>query len=131
LIHSLRQAAYKHGYLIITAAWLYTLSFIFINYWSYHSSPQKVQNKLEQHLLEQEKRFAKVIFDTVLLNSLDNQNLDVTDPLKDDIGLFIFRQNVSDTPVVLSYWNTNRMYINSEERMRDPGSYFVNNQNGK
>jgi len=130
LINSLRQAAFKHGYLVITAAWLYTISFIFINYWSYHSSPNKVKSKLEHRLQEQEKRFEHTLTDTVLLTSLLNQVPGVTDPLKDDIGLFIFRQAETDGAPKLSYWNTNRMYISGEERTRNEGSYFVENQNG-
>jgi two-component system nitrogen regulation sensor histidine kinase NtrY len=74
LIYSLRQAAYKHGYLIITAAWLYTISFIFSNYWSYHSSPEKVKSKLEQRLKQQETRFENALKDTAVLAALVNQS---------------------------------------------------------
>jgi two-component system nitrogen regulation sensor histidine kinase NtrY len=130
LINSLRQAAYKHGYLVITAAWLYTLSFIFINYWSYHSTPQKVKSKLEQRLQEQEKRFSNVSADTALLYQLINQSNGIADPLKDDIGIFIYQQNNTAVQPVLAYWNTNRMYINANDRLREAGSYFVENQNG-
>jgi hypothetical protein len=52
---------------VITAAWLYTISFIFTNYWSYHASPLKVKNKLEQRLRQQEQRFSKLAADTALL----------------------------------------------------------------
>ena len=130
MINSIRQAAYKHGYLLITAAWLYTISFIFINYWSYHSSPQKVKSKLEQHLQEQEKRFQNILSDTALLYALVNQAPDITDPLKDDIGMFMYDQPDSNASARLAYWNTNRMYINADELNRSEGSYFVENQNG-
>jgi two-component system nitrogen regulation sensor histidine kinase NtrY len=130
LIHSLRQAAYKHGYLIITAAWLYTISFIFSNYWSYHSSPEKVKSKLEQHLQGNESRFKQVLADTAILTALLTQSPPVTDPLRDDIGLFIYaRENDNEGPT-LAYWNTNRMYVNSEDLYRGEGNYFIENQNG-
>jgi len=124
LIHSLRQAAFKHGYLIIIAAWLYTISFIFSNYWSYHSSPEKVKSKLEKRLKEEEARFENVLKDTATLYSLISQSPDVTDPLKEDIGLFIYTQDDTDHTPTLAYWNTNRMYINNEDLYRLPGSYF-------
>jgi hypothetical protein len=46
---------YQSGYLLITAAWLYTLSFLFTNYWSYRSSPAKVKTSLEKRLSEENK----------------------------------------------------------------------------
>lgn len=131
MIHSLRQAAYKHGYLIITAAWLYTISFIFSNYWSYHSSPEKVTAKLQESLHAQESRFKKALKDTATLSALMRQAAGVRDPLQDDIGLFIYVQSDQDATPVLKYWNTNHMYVNGEDLYREEGSYFIENQNGE
>lgn len=130
MIHSLRQAAYKHGYLIITAAWLYTISFIFINYWSYHSSPKKVKSKLEQRLRQQEKKFGEVLSDTALLYSLLNHHAEAEDPLGDEMGLFLYKSSAHNQPHELLYWNTNRIYINPEDLLLKEGSYFIGNQNG-
>ena len=130
MIHSLRQAAYKHGYLIITAAWLYTVSFIFSNYWNYHSSPQKVKNNLEQRLQAQEKQFAAILTDTSLLAGLLNQTPSVSGSLQEETGLFIYQQKKNEILPSLRYWNTNRMYVKSEDLLRNEGSYFVENQNG-
>ncbi len=131
MIHSLRQAAYKHGYLIITAAWLYTISFIFSNYWNYHSSPHKVKNNLEQRLQAQENQFATILTDTSLLAGLLNQTPSISGSLQEEIGLFIYQQKKDETFPFLRYWNTNRMYVNSEDLLRNEGSYFVDNQNGE
>ncbi len=131
MIHTLRKAAYKHGYLIITAAWLYTISFIFINYWSYHSSPQKVKSKLEQRLREQEQKFDKVLSDTALLQTLVTQNPEAKDPLQGAIGLFMYHQADNGVSPALVYWNTNQMYLNSDELLLKSGSYFIDNQNGE
>ena len=130
MINSLRQAAYKHGYLIITAAWLYTISFIFSNYWSYHSSPQKVKNNIEQRLQVQELQFTGIMADTALLSGLINQTPAASGNLKDDIGLFIYQPKNTETIPLLRFWNTNRMYVNTEDMLRKEGSYFVSNQNG-
>ncbi len=75
LIETLKKAAYKHGYLAITAAWLYTFSFIFINYWSYNASPQKVKSKLEQHISKLENRYAELVNDTASLHALNSIQL--------------------------------------------------------
>jgi len=130
LIHSLRQAVYKHGYLIITAAWLYTISFIFSNYWNYHSSPQKVQNNIEQRLQGLEKEFAGIVTDTAKLWALIDQTSVSSGSFKDEIGLFIYQLKENEATHSLRYWNTNRMYVNTEEVARNEGSYFVGNQNG-
>ncbi len=126
MINTFKQAAYKHGYLIITAAWLYTISFIFINYWSYHSSPEKVKSKLEEHLHRQEAKFNKMVLDTGMLYALVNQSPELKTSLSGDIGVFIYHRE-SPEPV---FWSTNQMYINREELNLLPGSYFVENQNG-
>lgn len=131
MIQSLRQAAYKHGYLIITAAWLYTISFIFSNYWSYHSSPEKVTAKVQERLQEQESRFRSVLKDTATLAGLLHQSPTVRDPLQDEVGLFIYAGDGGGGASRLVYWNTNHMYVNNEDLYRDAGSYFIENQNGQ
>ncbi len=130
MIPSLRQAAYKHGYLIITAAWLYTISFIFSNYWSYYSSPQKVQNSLTQSLQKQEEKFAKLTADTALLDSLVMQASVKEDVLPGDIGLFIYRLHHQQQPPEMVYWNTNRMYIDNDDVGGPDGHYFIGTENG-
>jgi signal transduction histidine kinase len=130
LIHLLRKAAYKHGYLIITAAWLYTLSFIFINYWSYHASPQKVKALLEDRLEQRENQFSGIISDTALLFHLTSDTLIVKEPPIGDIGLFIYGRDARNTHLELLYWNTNKIYIDPPDIGRNDGNYFVNNRNG-
>jgi len=130
LINSFKQAAYKHGYLVITAAWLYTLSFIFINYWSYHSSPQKVRNKLENRLQAMERRFDAIAADTATLSSLLSPAKNITNPVTEDMGLFLYRMRGSEIAPDIAYWNTNRIYINSDDLYRKDNRYFVEYQNG-
>lgn len=130
MIHSLRQAAFKHGYLIITAAWLYTISFVFSNYWSYHASPQKVSTTLEQRLQKQEQAFARAASDTALLAALIDQTTESPDPLQDDIGFFLYKPGNIQGSLSLVYWNTNRMYVNNDDVDSREGSFFIGNQNG-
>ena len=132
MINSIRTAAYKHGYLILTAAWLYTISFIVSNYWSYHSSPEKVQSKLEQQINQKEERFNLVLADTGLLSALINDSTDNISKKKlieESFGLFVYRIHDSDQHS-LSYWNSNQYYTDPEDIQRKDGSYFLNHQNG-
>lgn len=132
MIHTLRQAAYKHGYLLITAAWLYTFSFIFINYWNYNASPQKVRKKLEQRFLQQEERFAEIAADTALLADLisSGNNTTKTELVKESFGLFVYQTSNGESPV-LSYWNTNQSYVGPDDLYRRDSNYFVQSQNGQ
>lgn len=130
MIQSLKQAAYRHGYLIITAAWLYTISFIFINYWSYHSSPQKVKSKLENRLQGMERRVNALLADTASLLDLTDTSQAHTDRLGNDIGLFIYRGPAHQSRQELVYWNTNRIYIHTEDQLLADSVYFVSYQNG-
>lgn len=70
MINTLRTAFYKHGYLLIIAAWLYTISFVITNYWAYDSSPAKVKDKLENKIILAEKGIQTVARDTALLQAL-------------------------------------------------------------
>jgi two-component system nitrogen regulation sensor histidine kinase NtrY len=130
LIQTLRQAAYRHGYLLITAAWLYTLSFIFTNYWSYHSSPGKVQARLEQRLHEQEKRFTDIVADTALIHQLLLPTDQLSDPFA-DAGLFIYEVRAANSIPLLRYWNNNRMYISGDSWSDSASGKMVINQNGE
>ncbi|MDP1811888.1 MAG: ATP-binding protein [Sediminibacterium sp.] len=130
MINALKKTTFKHAYLVITAAWLYTLSFIFINYWSYYSSPQKVKSQLENRLHQKERNFTAIIGDTITIASLLNAPNTTPDPLKDEVGLFIYRHINGQAPPKLHYWNTNRIYISGDDLYRKEGSYFVSYQNG-
>ncbi len=131
LIQTIRQGVFKHGYLIITAAWLYTLSFIFINYWSYNSSPQKVKSKLEQKIARSENEFKQVIRNTAFFNEVlkdtvaDQKRLIATKPL----GIFLYQLDEL-TGATLSYWNNNTIYVTPQELLKPEGSYFISHQNG-
>ncbi len=130
MISLLKKAAYKHGYLLITAAWLYTISFIFINYWSYHASPQKVKNLLEERIEASEDRLAGILGDTALLYKLVHDTAKADESLTGDMGLFIYDRETENSPDGLLYWNTNKIYINPADVLQNEGNYFVNNRNG-
>ncbi|TAH07423.1 MAG: sensor histidine kinase [Sphingobacteriia bacterium] len=133
MINTIRKAVYKNGYLIITAAWLYTISFIFSNYWNYNSSPDKVKQKLEQRIHHEEAAIASLLNDTAKLTALlfnaDDSKV-ANDLQKTEFGFFIFKQSYTDKPVPL-YWNTNKMVVAPTDLQKQDGTSFINSPNGQ
>ncbi|MBH2004733.1 MAG: HAMP domain-containing histidine kinase [Sphingobacteriia bacterium] len=129
--NSLRTAVYKHGYLIITAAWLYTISFIFTNYWSYYSSPDKVKSKLEQRIHAEEKKINELSEDTALIKKLIRQSSPETNReiQAESFGVFIYKVHPSIAPQPL-YWSTNKMEVPPNEMNRPTGAFFITNPHG-
>ncbi len=132
MINHLRQSAYKHGYLLITAAWLYTISFIFINYWSYNSSPQKVKSKLEQRIASNESRFQQISQDSNLLQELlaDTLTKAKSQLINEHLGIFVYKTNNGLDPNMV-YWNNNAMYVNAYDLKKPDGAYYQKLQNGE
>ena len=50
MITVIRKSLYQHAYLLIAAAWLYTISFLAVNYWNYNTAENRVQDKLQKKL---------------------------------------------------------------------------------
>lgn len=131
MINQIRTAIYKHGYLIIIAAWLYTISFIFTNYWSYHASPEKVKSKIEKLIHAEEKKINAIISDTSLIESLIHPIARTEEKRKEEdaFGLFIYQIAPSGTPEI-RYWSSNKMEVSSNEINKPIGTYFVTNPHG-
>ena len=129
MISILKKSAYRHGYLFIIAAWLYTLSFLFTNYFSYDSNPDKVSKILSQYISAKEKHFNNLIADTSLLKSIiTDRGSDVKTKLnEEDIGIFTYALNDRWHPVQL-YWNTNTMAVNPGDLENPDGEYAVTYQ---
>lgn len=132
MIKTLRNAAYKHGYLAITAAWLYTFSFIFINYWSYNASPEKVRAKLEQQIHKYENKYFDLLQDTARLGKLiEATNNDTKEETtKEPIGLFIYALSENADPTLL-YWNANKYYTVNDDLYRKDSAWFSVKRNGE
>jgi len=132
LIRTLQKAFYKHGYLLIIAAWLYTISFVITNYWAYDSSPAKVKDKLEFKITQAEKNIQHIAADTQLLqllltDSAADEKLAIT---KQPYGIFLYKINDLGSPI-LAYWNSNVYTIPSEDLLQKDGYYFATRQNGE
>ncbi|BAV04705.1 His Kinase A (phospho-acceptor) domain-containing protein [Filimonas lacunae] len=131
MIQTLKQATYKHGYLIITAAWLYTISFIFTNYWTYSASPEKVQQTLETYLQKQEEKFNQLTKDTTTLKAIYSKGGNkVKQALVNEVsGIFAYVIDDNGYPEEV-YWNTFKMSVNGSDLDKPDGSYNAVYQNG-
>lgn len=133
MLSNIKNAIFKHGYLIITAAWLYTISFIFSNYFSYNSGPEKVKENLERRIHREEQNFNQFINDTIRLSSLifDSTSTVVEFALeKEKSGVFVFKESVQKKFEEL-YWSTNKMTVPSAFLYAKTNVQFFNSSNGQ
>ena len=131
MIKAIKHAINKNAWLFFAAAWLYTLSFIFTNYFSYSSSTEKVAHVLGEYMHGQENSFINLLQDSAVVNSIIN---DSPSSLKKQLyidaqGIFVYQVNDLGNPVEI-YWNTNKMSPAPEDILKPDGSYLVNYQNG-
>ncbi|MCW3112567.1 MAG: nitrogen regulation protein NtrY, partial [Segetibacter sp.] len=133
MIDSIKRSFYKNGYLLIIAAWLYTISFIFSNYWFYASSPSRVQKQLESFVSRGEKRFEQFAADTTFLKVVSINHFQpktVLDRNTEEIGLFVYTKNDAGN-LLLDYWNNNKVLPENKDLKKADGKYYVQYQNGQ
>lgn len=133
MLTNIRNATFKHGYLIITAAWLYTISFIFSNYFSYNSGPDKVKQNLEHRIHTEEERFNLFANDTNRLSSLifDSASTVVELALeKGKSGVFVYKI-LAQSKFEELYWSTNKMTVPNSFLYTKSTVQFVNSSNGQ
>lgn len=131
MVQVLKKAVYKHGYIFIAAAWLYTISFLFTNYFSYSSSPEKVAGVLSSYIIKQQQRFADVVNDTATVSAmLSDRASDIKKNLQNNVfGIYAYRFDSADNPVEI-YWNNNTMKVGEADTYKPDGNYFTTYKNG-
>lgn len=131
MLQIIKKVANRFGWLIITAGWLYTFSFIFTNYFSSGSSAQKASVTIEKYIENQEHAYSRIVNDTATLAALINENGNSIKKqlLNDDLGIFIYQVNDLGHPVLI-YWNSSKMVVENSDLNKIDGSYAVNYQNG-
>ena len=72
--NSFKRRLLKNSYLVVTAAWLITLSFIVDNYWSGGSSPEALKKSIGNYIARQENDFDALVKDTAFVNRLAHKN---------------------------------------------------------
>ena len=109
-----KRIIYKNAYLLIIAAWFYTLSFVVGNFFNYNNTPLQVKNTLEEYLAKQEKEFENITsnldFFTKLVNpAADKGNLNL---YKSPSGFFIYKNTENQTNKKLMF-NCLNFYIDN------------------
>ncbi len=133
MTNTLKSVFYKHSYLLVVAAVLYLISFIFSNYWFYTSSPLRVQRQLELFLQNGEQKFEIFSEDSAVLTQvLINDKEPPTALLYtgEDAGLFAYTAN-NEGKQVLKFWNNNKVLPESKDLERPDGKYFSVYGNGQ
>jgi two-component system, NtrC family, nitrogen regulation sensor histidine kinase NtrY len=106
--YSLKQFLLRNSYLLVTAAWLVTISFIIDNYLSGNASPKTVGKNVMAHLAEQENDFDAVTADSTFLYNLANNNVNeefLHSLSEKKYFLFLYTQNSVGT-YNLVFWST-------------------------
>ncbi|MFT4018989.1 MAG: HAMP domain-containing sensor histidine kinase [Agriterribacter sp.] len=124
---------YNNGYLLIGAAWLFTLSFIFSNYWSYTSSPRGVKKSLEKYVWRNEEDFDSFLRDTSLIRKFtynEEKEEDVIQIREKDYSFFLYNQ-IDTANYELIFWNTQSILPEETLLMNDSTNYIKSLTNGQ
>lgn len=124
---------YNNGYLLIGAAWLFTLSFIFSNYWSYTSSPRGVKKSMEKYIWQNESDFDSFLKDTALVWRLINRKeteQEVETTRNKNYKVFLYGQE-ADSSYELLFWNTQSILPGDDVIRNDVSYYLISLANGQ
>ncbi len=126
-----KRLIYKNGYILIIAAWFYTLSFVVGNYFNYNNTPLEVKSTLEKFLHVQEKGFENLtnnlsVFTTLVDEHADKSALNL---YNSPSGIYIYKM-LKDSSLKHIFWSRFDMEVFPEELNYRDGSYFVEHTNG-
>lgn len=124
---------YNNGYLLIGAAWLFTISFIFSNYWSYTASPGGITKSLEKYIWRNEQNFDLLLRDTVRLGKIINKKeseADVQQITRQDFKIFLYEEAATGEYDLL-FWNTQLVLPGQEMLQKEQSKYIASLSNGQ
>lgn len=130
MIEILKKSFFKHAYLFIAAAWLYTFSFIFENYIAFTSSASKVKSAIEKDIKEKESDFLSVYSKQNLEQLISEKNNAFKQLLiQKPYGIYVHQLNDRGNPFII-YWNSNISVPATRDLLQKDGRYFLENTNG-
>jgi signal transduction histidine kinase len=106
--YSLKQYLIKISYLLVTAAWLVTISFIIDNYLSGNATSKTVAKNIHHFITEQEDDFDAIVKDTGLVKRLVKNTYDekvLMQLSEKKYFLFLYKKN-DFGELSLIFWNT-------------------------
>ncbi|MES2773127.1 MAG: HAMP domain-containing sensor histidine kinase [Bacteroidota bacterium] len=98
----MKKIIFKNGWWLIGAAWVYTLTFVFNNYWSRFSSLPSIAKSFEKKVQAQIKKFDEFSADTLLLKKLSSTTK--SEPLHDEDAYYYLFEDRPDG-LQLEYWS--------------------------
>jgi len=122
----------KNLYLIVIAAWLFTIAIVIDSYWSANSSQRSVQKKVANHIHSAENDFRLLVTDPEILNNIRNRNYDenflkkLTE--KDYFLFFYIIDSVGKHDLLL--WNTQQVIPGADLLNIKNNAGFIQLQNG-
>ena len=122
----------RNNYLLVAAAWLFTISFIIENYWNFASTNTAFHRKIQNRVTTRENKSAALFKNTTLVNSLINHSYDeaTLDELLDkSYFLFIYRITAFNQPQLI-FWNTQVAEPDSSTLNHPDGTFFTKLPNG-
>src|ERR1700744_2571908 len=125
---------YLHGYLLITSAWLFTLSFVISNYWSYTSSERAVTRSLEAYIQASEHKIGDLAADRTLLDRLYSGAYSPEDlaRVSSQPPYYVFLYPIFNASAAQPvFWNTNIVIPDEAILAGHYGSNYVELPNGR
>lgn len=122
----------KNGYILVTAAWLLTISFIIDNYLSDTSSPKVVLKNLQSYVSANEKDFDELVADgrTVKLLLKNDYDQSVLDQLiHKSYFLYLYHRSESGLNNLL-FWNNHQLEPDAVILTLPNQSGFIHQSNG-
>ncbi|HAN39001.1 MAG TPA: hypothetical protein DCQ29_08880 [Chitinophagaceae bacterium] len=124
-----------HGYLLLAAAWLYTLSFVFANYFSIAAQPEAFVEQFEEYIQNEQQTFATVkaqdysVAQIATGNSSKQLQVLREKLLTIQQGIYLFKVSGQGT-LQLLYWNNNKMSVEADDLVDGKNVKAVTYQNG-
>ncbi|HEX6915183.1 MAG TPA: hypothetical protein VF145_08065, partial [Chitinophagaceae bacterium] len=132
MIEFLKTAFNTRKRLLIAALWLFAISFLVSNFFSYRTSLGRARNEVESQLQDSQERFHSLLRDTALLFALHEGNYEAGDPppvYNEPFAFFLYSLNDIGNPI-LSFWNSHVVEPLGEDVSGADGSRLVKYQNG-
>ncbi len=129
---SLKQALNTKRYLLLTAVWLFVISFLFSTFFSYQTSVKRATSQVQSHLQESQRSYHELIADTTLLYELYREQYRKTNPtdlFNKNYGFFLYSINDLGNPI-LNFWSTHTSEPLLSDVSGKDGSKLVEYKNG-
>ncbi|MEO6637502.1 MAG: HAMP domain-containing sensor histidine kinase [Ginsengibacter sp.] len=122
----------RNGFLLVTAAWLLTISFIIDNYWSGSASNTSVQKVIQKSILKTQKDIEQFYKDSALVTKITEgkyNKLELEKLVQKKFFIFAYRLTAPDEKLPV-FWNTEVIEPDSTVLEAADGIFFRKLING-